>query len=80
MTVSEFDARIRSSNERLTVENEQVRVETRALVTLLERKQRLVARLETTLAEFKTEQEMINAELRRLLTLEEQILVMGTCN
>ena len=77
MTAAEFDARLLASVERRAAENAQVRAETRALQTLLERKQRLVAHLEATLAEMQAEQETINAEVRRLLTPDEQRAFAG---
>ena len=76
-TAAAFDTRLLESVERRTAENAQVRAETRALQTLLERKQRLVAHLEVTLAEMQAEQEMINAEVRRLLTPDEQRAFAG---
>jgi uncharacterized protein YlxW (UPF0749 family) len=72
MTADEFDKRIVAANERRASENAKMREETRALQELVERKLRLVARLEATLAEMQAEQETINAEVRRLLTPEEQ--------
>jgi anti-sigma-K factor RskA len=74
MTAAEFDQRIVAANERRAVENAKMRQETHALEQLIERKLRLVARLEATLAEMQAEQETINAEVRRLLTPEEQAI------
>lgn len=72
MTAAEFDARLLANTERRATENEKARQETQLLQSLLERKQRLVTRLEATLAELQAEQETINTEVRRLLTPEEQ--------
>lgn len=77
MTAAEFDASLLANLERVAAKNEQIRAQTRTLRDLLERKQRLAARLETTLTEMITEQETINIEISRLLTSEEQRTFAG---
>ncbi len=77
MTAAEFDASLLANLERVAARNEQIRAQTRTLRDLLERKQRLAARLETTLTKMITEQETINIEISRLLTSEEQRTFAG---
>ena len=77
MTVAEFDALLLASVERRAAENARMREETHLLQALLERKQHLVVRLETTFAELQAEQDAINAEVRRLLTPEERCSFAG---
>ncbi len=77
MTAAEFDGQLLAAVERRAVETEKVRMETEVLRTLLQRKQRLVARLEATLVELQAEQAVINDEVRRLLTPEEQSYFAG---
>jgi hypothetical protein len=74
LTAAELDARLDKASDRRAAESARIREETRVLQTLLERKRRLAARMQATLAELQAEQETINAEVRRLLTPEEQTL------
>jgi hypothetical protein len=77
LTVAELDARLDAANVRRAEENARLREENRALEALLERKHRLVARYETVLAELRAEQDLIHAEVRRLLTPEEEASFPG---
>lgn len=73
LTAAELDARILAASERRTEVNAKVRAETRDLLALVERKRRLIARSEQILVELQEEQEAIHAEVKRLLTPEEQV-------
>lgn len=72
MTVAEFDERIHAANERLAAEAEAMREQNKILHGLVAQYRDYLARLEITLGELQAERERMDAEVRRLLSPEEQ--------
>ena len=71
-SAAEFDERIYAANDRLAVETDVLREQNQSLHDLVARYQNYAARLEKTLVELQSEQAVMDAEVRRLLSPEEQ--------